>query len=539
MKKKLFKITAVVASVLILFVACSYSSGFGYYGFLPRIDDVMAADDVISTDEIIDEWTRYPIFNNADTIYSVRDFILWYTGLDDYIDAADGVRDLIERIRGNRYQAPVSTSLDVYKKLVDYANASTNGSYTIKDSACFMAKRCIKYPYNSWQETDYLIVYVDSNDSVFNSQQFGDYTIVPNSMLLIRQTNFMGVKVTSIPMMPNKIKLVYNVEGYACALALDNPPNDEYTFDTPQGPVVHDFETSYSNPTVSNCRILFTNNSSNTIVDNWLVDRYNSNYAEYIRYIPDNTWLDDLEVLIGNGYNWDYSDYTIGGRFLTRPWYFSYAYFNNGDSNPTYLTNNFNNNITNTINPKNPPAYIVPNDSPFKTGKTINNTTVKNYNDYGITYDNDTNSFELDIDALAAALGAAIIPEFQGLFDGTFELQPEIGANFGDSPALDFNYNSDFDLTIENLFKELFPDTGGGGGSSWEPPFYPAVNTSTYIPATVPNYETYAVQTVPDGVLSSARSYMSLGWDLFDGLGLVALVIPLAILGILWKFTGG
>ena len=536
MKKKLIlRISVCLAAVVLLFVGCSFSSGFRDGGFLPRIDTVSAADDVVSQEEI-DKLTRYPIMSNADFYSDITAFVNFMYG-DPLGDVADVVQ-AIKAIRNNRYKAPVSTSLDVYKKLVDYANASSDKSYIIANSACFMAKRTIKYPYNSWQETDYLIVYVDDNSTTYNTQQFGDYLIVSNSMLLVRQTNFMGVKVVSIPMKQNNIGLYYNISGFPCVLFLGDPPNLEYTFDTAHGPVVHSFRTPFSNPNVYNSHIGFTNNSENTIVDNWLIEQYQTNKDQYLQYIDDNTWLDDVEVLLGNGYNDSYYQVTLGSQMYTRPWYFSYAYFNTVDNDPSYLTNNFNNNITNVINPKNPPAYIVPNDSPFKSGKTINNTTVNNYNDYGITYDNDTNQFELDIDALAAALGAAITPEFQGLFDGTFELQPEIGANFDNSPSLDFNYTTDFDLSIDNLFKELFPDYGGGGGS-WEPPTYPSVNTSTYIPASVPSYETYVMQTVPDGVLSSARTYMSLGWDLFDGLGLVALVIPLALLGILWKFTGG
>lgn len=488
-------------------------------------DSVSAADE-IATQEDIDRFTRYPIFNNSDLIQDITDMVDFFYG-----SPVDDIRDIITRIRDSQYQAPVSTSLDVYKKLVDYANASTDKNYIIRDSACFMAKRFIKYPYNSWQETDYLIVYVDSNDSLFDSQQFGDFTITPNSILLIRQTNFMGVKVTSIPMSLNKIKLVYDVDGYACALSLDNPPNDEYTFDTPEGPVVHDFETSFSNPTVSNCRILFANNSSNTIVDDWLIDRYSSDYAEYIRYIPDNTWLDDLEVFLGNGYNWDYSDYTIGGRFLTRPWYFSYAFFNNGDSDPTYLTKNFNNNITNTINPKNPPAYIVPSDSPFKSGKIINNTTVKNYNDYGITYDSVSNEFELDIDALAAALGAAITPDFTGVFDGTFESQPKIGADFSASPSLDLDYNKEIFEYVNSLLPAV-------PAESWEPPTYESVNTEPLVSYTYPVLPT---ETVPQSVLDDVGMVTKVGFDVFGTLGTsaIGILVSLAVLGAVSYFIWG
>lgn len=152
------------------------------------------------------------------------------------------------------------------------------------------------------------------------------------------------------------------------------------------------------------------------------------------------------------------------------------------------------------------------------------------YIDNGITIDGNLKT-SIDFDVLATTVSASLQPEFQAVLDAVFDLQPEVGVEFNGTNNV-YNYP-------EIINPQPIVTSVPGGGSSWEPPSYPAVNTSIYIPADVPNYETYAIQTVPDGVLSSARTYMSLSWDLFDGLGLVALVIPLAILGLLWKFTGG
>lgn len=133
---------------------------------------------------------------------------------------------------------------------------------------------------------------------------------------------------------------------------------------------------------------------------------------------------------------------------------------------------------------------------------------------------------------LAVGVAAEIEPKFQLAFDGVYNAQPLPNSNFdGD---LDINYNQTIDETITQLIDKYYPPASG-----WEPPSYPAVNTSVYIPAQTPTYSTYAAATVPSGVISSAGTIMHMGYDIFEDLGLLVIVIPLAILAILWKFTGG
>lgn len=211
-------------------------------------------------------------------------------------------------------------------------------------------------------------------------------------------------------------------------------------------------------------------------------------------------------------------------------WFISSGYLNISGSN-NWFNEHSNNNIDNTINPKYAPIYIEPDSSPFKSGKIINENTVNNYNDYGITYNSTNNDFELDVAALGAALGAAITPTFEPIFDGTFSLQPEIGADFDLSPSLDFDYPSLLDDFISSI-------TINGGGS-WEPPSYPAVNTSTYIPATVPDYQELYTVTVDPEIINGVKNMAQSGIDICFASGILGLVIPLVIFGLLWKFTGG
>ena len=149
-----------------------------------------------------------------------------------------------------------------------------------------------------------------------------------------------------------------------------------------------------------------------------------------------------------------------------------------------------------------------------------------NYSDYGFDYDSLNGTLDLDPTVLAGALAGALIPEFEGVFDLVYGAQPGIG--------LDFNATNNI---LDYL--DLIEENQGGDLSVWEPPSYPAVNTSTYIPASVPNYETYALQTIPDEYIEGTGDWFFFGYDLIDSLGLLVFVIPLVILGLFWRFTGG
>lgn len=160
-----------------------------------------------------------------------------------------------------------------------------------------------------------------------------------------------------------------------------------------------------------------------------------------------------------------------------------------------------------------------------------------NYGDYVTKYYGDTyinNGFTLDdnlkstidYDVFSLNVAEQLQPQFEAIFDAIYSEQPDI----------DMEFNQDNNVFDYPSIVNPLPDVPGGG---WEPPSYPAVNTSVYIPAQTPTYSTYAAATVPAGVISSAGTIMHMGYDIFEDLGLLVIVIPLAILAILWKFTGG
>ena len=104
------------------------------------------------------------------------------------------------------------------------------------------------------------------------------------------------------------------------------------------------------------------------------------------------------------------------------------------------------------------------------------------------------------------------------------------------------DWNTNFNTTRDNDYYLLpwEPEPEPGGDVVvWDPPKYPALNTSVYIPANVPTYQTYAAQTIPASYIEGTGDWFYFGYGLFDDLGLTVFVIPLVILGLFWRFTGG
>ena len=101
------------------------------------------------------------------------------------------------------------------------------------------------------------------------------------------------------------------------------------------------------------------------------------------------------------------------------------------------------------------------------------------------------------------------------------------------------DFNSDLSLNLPDISNQLVNDlvinSGGGGGSSWEPPSYPSVNTSAFIPAT---YPTFTIQTIPPAYGEVMGETLSNGWDILDSLGIISLLVPFVIIILFWRFTG-
>lgn len=129
--------------------------------------------------------------------------------------------------------------------------------------------------------------------------------------------------------------------------------------------------------------------------------------------------------LVGNAENDGsmlFPNTTIGGNgFSIKTWYMSSGGFI-GTS-----FNGFNSDPDN-IDPKKPPAYIN-DDNRLNPNASLTVNNVTNYNDYGVTYNNASGKFELDLNALATELAANVVPQFQAVFDGTYSAQPDIDTN--------------------------------------------------------------------------------------------------------------
>ena len=206
-----------------------------------------------------------------------------------------------------------------------------------------------------------------------------------------------------------------------------------------------------------------------------------------------------------------------------QPIYYLGAFF---DTNCSWLNNNYN-----SASSSKKQSSVFYYDNTCIGGTTIDNsnkTTVLN----GVL----ANSF--DVNGLFTAitdLNATIKP----LLDISL---PDITAKttnfFSDMPDWNTTWNTTRDNDYYVLPWEPEPDPGGDV-VVWDPPKYPALNTSVYIPANVPTYQTYAAQTMPSSYVEATGDWFYFGYGLFDDLGLTVFVIPLVILGLFWRFTGG
>lgn len=469
-----------------------------------------------------------------DTRYSAigLDDIFTLIGLLDAIKDGElspnlDVNTLIQRFAKQVAEQSTKNAIDeANKQIFTHDNFEP---YTIKGSRMILCKRTLVYPYADMKETDYLYIYEDANSTTQTPQQFGDYMITPNSMLLIRDTNFMGTTVCSFPL----TSYCRIGGGSPNNIIINTPPNELFYYDTPEGQAL---EYVYFASNSHYFSIPIVNSQTNTIRNDWLVRAYQTNLQEYRDYIgADGAILDDFEVLLGTGYdNVATGRYnrtmcqSNSGAFTVQPWYITTAYYN--DSTSVNHINQYFNTDPNNIDPSKPPAYRLDPNNPLGYNKTIDNSTINNYYDYGITYDSTNNELDIDPTLLAGALAGLIDPDFKGVVDGTFSAQPEIGLDF--NTPLDLNLPDLVDDYLQSI--TVYPPSDG-----WEPPSYPAVNTSTYIPASVPSYETYALQTIPDEYIEGSGDWFFFGYDLIDSLGLLVFVIPLVILGLFWRFTGG
>ena len=207
-------------------------------------------------------------------------------------------------------------------------------------------------------------------------------------------------------------------------------------------------------------------------------------------------------------------------------WYTSYVF-----TNSTALNQNFTNSLT---QPYQKNWYY---DDTFVSNTTIDNSNVSNTYDGCFASVFNVDLSDIDINALIPSIIGELKPTLDlgiaGLLDALMDF-------FGDMPDIGLTWDN---TTSNDYFEIIYneDDSGGGGsggGCNWETPYYAPVNTSVYIPAVVPSYSTYAAVTAPANVLANSKNVLQNGWTFLDVLGLLPLIIPLTIVGILWRFTG-
>lgn len=401
--------------------------------------------------------------------------------------------------------------------LIAYANASTSGdtpiSADIKDSYSIVCKRKIVYPYDDYVETDYLYIYVDENQDIYSPQQFGAYGVTANSALLVRDTNFDGVHAYSIPFEDNGITFYPSYYNSSIAFRINGNEDNTFIYDAADGRHTTGFRHKPSD--FLECK----NNTVNTIQCNNLVDLYNESSVAYHYYLAEHETMSVFECFCGTGYAYEMSS---GFATFLPPWYVSSGYFNTQNDIP-YVQNNTYNNQTYVNNPALPPVYIMPSDNPWHSGNTIDENTIDNYNDYGLDINN--NKFELDIPVLAGALGAAITPTLQGLIEGTFALQPDIGLQFGlpDVPS----------VNMIDLFDDLIGDIVVYPPVEITRPQVPAITTLTSFGFNNLNIVSTSAQ-LPAEYKQPSRVLWSSGESIMNALGVsTSIIFALALFGLL------
>lgn len=382
---------------------------------------------------------------------------------------------------------------------------------TIEDSFIVMGKRKVMYP-NGEYELDTCYVYINKNDTLATPQQFGSVTVAPNTVFMVRSCSWNGdTHGVSFPIQENNMYLwTYNTTTGFMQFELRSPANDTYVYDIASGRESVGYRHGGNEWTSGNPRMSFINNTVNTVVRNDLVDYYTNNgQAAYSTYLP-NYYFTDFEAFLGSGYNYDMS---VGFMQSPMPWYITTAFFNTDDFDSNHIKTYYNTDPEN-IDPSKPPAYVLPNDNPLAVGKEINNNTINNYNDYGMTVID--GELHIDPDILAGALAPLINPDFNGLLGGVFDAQPQIGLGF-DTP-LDLNLPD----IVSNWLQSLVPVDPAR-------PLVPAITTLSEWDM-LPSYTT---ETFPVDVVEGGSTLALHTLDITDALGITSVFLLLALIGLL------
>lgn len=182
-------------------------------------------------------------------------------------------------------------------------------------------------------------------------------------------------------------------------------------------------------------------------------------------------------------------------------------------------------------------------------GDTITNNNVSNYNDYGYTYNNITNSIEFDPDIFSRFLDADIIPKFELAFDDIFSHFPDIDAKFGD---IDVKYNDIIEIMNEINNPDLPSTTTGtyplvtgdlNVNVSVDVTFpeefykkYPALTTEPAFVVKNPDIDYALDAPLPLEILDSVGNVLNIASDFIQDSGLMPMYIMCISVGLIALF---
>lgn len=429
------------------------------------------------------------------------------------------------------------------KDLVDYANQSTTGLTTGQNVFAFTAKRKLLLGSQNGEqqyELDTMYFWRDYNHMTsvdFTGVTVGNFFLQPNTFYVTRQFSDGSFKA----FYGDARQLNFNVSTQT-----GNYVNTPFTITFNAGQTVTCYDeqgtmSSFTFPAENSTSHIWSTLSFK-ILDNNLnandldgFQRQAQYFPSFGQYINDGR-LTNIQLLCNNASKSDGSmmrpnNYS-GSADGWGTWYLSSGSFlGNSNNSLTVAPQSFT--ITNdpqNYDPRKPPANF--NVDPLLlTDKQLTPENVNNYNDYGITYNNNTMEFELDIDALAGALAGMLQPDFQGKFDLVYDNQPPIGGS--DWTDLTLNYNTDLDNKINDLdliVKDLLP------AEPWQEPSFPALETNPLVDYT---YPTLPTQTVPQNVIDDVGTVLDIGFDCIDVLDIAGILIALAVFGAVSYYIWG
>lgn len=505
--------------------------------FRPRLSVANAAG--ITAQQILDD-TRYSsLYPSATTdLLKFQNFFDMFHS-DDFENVVDNFVDIWKR--NGVYNIIVEPIKHRVRQFVANGNAHHNSGGVHRDltpSYTFIAKRKLMYPNSSDYEIDYLYCWYDKGNSgngTFEGVQIGNFYITPHTIVLMR-FNSNGYSTTSYCSADEVGLSQINSGSTAFAWYMGK---FKYSVINSDGTVESlDYSTlpNYqSNPAPT---YFHSSNDVNSIVDNSLIDFYDDSPNAYNTIFGDV--LTNVQCMFTNGFD---GSFGYRGSGFSSDWYISSAcVFPENGTISDYVDGHFS--TSTNINVQYAPVYNGFYD--FRDMSQLTTENVSNYYDYGITYNQDSQQFELDESTLNNYITNEYVSKFDTAFTGVYSNQPDVGGDFTQNTN---NYIDDVDKHIEDILKKYedenrgikvywdYPkyDSLGGSGSDGSTPDLPDFEITGF----VPDYSNYTSQTLPAGAVSNAKAVADIGWNLFDNLGLIPVIIPLVILGLLWKLTGG